>query len=54
MTAGKRTPRKSATPAAMPVPRIRAIRSDEMIAATETMEPQPMRPRRNRKPKFVF
>jgi hypothetical protein len=53
MTADKRPPRKSAPPA-MPVPRIRAIRSDEIAATNESPETAPMRPRRNRKPKFVF
>jgi hypothetical protein len=53
MTADKRTPRKSSAPPAMPVPRIRTIRSDE-IAAPDSPETAQMRPRRNRKPKFVF
>ena len=38
----------------VPVPRIRTIRSDEMAAPNESPETAPMRPRRNRKPKFVF
>ena len=53
MTAGKRGPRKAATPAAMPVPRMRAIRADEHAEPIEAVESK-MRPRRNRKPKFVF
>jgi hypothetical protein len=54
MTAGKRTPRKSSAPPSMPVPRIRAIRSDEIATSNDSPETMPMRPRRNRKPKFVF
>ena len=38
----------------MPVPRVRAIRSDEIAEPTEVVESHQMRPRRNRKPKFVF
>jgi hypothetical protein len=49
----KRSPRKQATPAALPVPRVRAVRSDDMPEQIETVETK-MRPRRNRKPKFVF
>ena len=49
----KRSPRKQATPAALPVPRVRAIRCDDMPDTTEAVETK-MRPRRNRKPKFVF
>jgi len=55
MTTAKRPPRKPAAPAALPVPRVRAIRSDDNTEST--MEPSPpiaARPRRNRKPKFVF
>jgi len=50
----RRPPRKHPSPAALPVPRVRAIRSDEPV---ESMEPNTLiqaRPRRNRKPKFVF
>ncbi len=54
MSAGKRPQRKTAAPAALPVPRIRAIRSDEIAEPTEVLESHSMRPRRNRKPKFVF
>ena len=50
----KRTPRKPAPPAALPVPRIRAIRCDEIVETNEVVETSPMRPRRHRKPKFVF
>jgi hypothetical protein len=50
----KRAPRKPAPPGAMPVPRVRAIRSDEIAEPTEVIESNQMRPRRNRKPKFVF
>ena len=49
----KRAPRKPATPASMPVPRMRAIRNDDNPEPTQTVETT-MRPRRNRKPKFVF
>ena len=49
----RRSPRKQATPAALPVPRVRAIRSDDMPESVPTVETK-MRPRRNRKPKFVF
>ena len=48
----KRQPRKP-VPANLPVPRVRAIRSDEIAESVETVETK-MRPRRNRKPKFVF
>jgi hypothetical protein len=54
MSADKRPPRKSSAPPAMPVPRIRAIRSDEIAAPNDSPETAQMRPRRNRKPKFVF
>ena len=49
----KRSPRKQATPASLPVPRVRAIRCDELPYTSEAVETK-MRPRRNRKPKFVF
>jgi hypothetical protein len=54
MTADKRPPRKSSAPPPIPVPRIRTIRSDEIAAPNEATETAQMRPRRNRKPKFVF
>ena len=50
----KRTPRKPPPPAALPVPRVRAIRCDEIAESNEVLETSPMRPRRHRKPKFVF
>ena len=51
----KRTPRKPAPPAALPVPRIRAVRCDEIVESNEVVETTQMpRPRRHRKPKFVF
>ena len=50
----KRAQRKAAPREAMPVPRVRAIRSDE-VAEPQVLETTPMpRPRRHRKPKFVF
>ena len=85
MNSLKRPPRKAAAPAALPVPRVRAIRCDDdsregppraritpprgaasdviaVVASvganitdtTESVETKAMRPRRNRKPKFVF
>ena len=53
MTATKRPPRKAA-PAALPVPRMRAVRSDDNVDSMEPNTPIQARPRRNRKPKFVF
>jgi len=50
----KRPPRKTAAPAALPVPRVRAIRSDDNEEPMEPHTPVQARPRRNRKPKFVF
>ena len=52
MTAAKRSPPKTAPPAPLPVPRIRAMRSED--TEVPIVEPPQMRPRRNRKPKFVF
>jgi hypothetical protein len=50
----KRAQRKAVPRAAMPVPRVRALRCDE-IAEPEAVETAQMpRPRRHRKPKFVF
>ena len=54
MTAVKRPQRKTAAPAALPVPRVRAIRSDDNEEPMEPHTPVQARPRRNRKPKFVF
>jgi hypothetical protein len=54
MTAGKRLPRKPTAPAALPVPRVRAIRSDHTEESMQPNTPVQARPRRNRKPKFVF
>ena len=53
MSAAKRSPRKAAPPASLPVPRMRAMRGDEHAEPVETVETT-MRSRRNRKPKFVF
>jgi hypothetical protein len=53
VSTGKRPPRKPAAPAALPVPRVRAIRADAIAEPAEFAPPQ-ARPRRNRKPKFVF
>lgn len=54
MNAGKRPPRKPAAPAALPVPRVRAIRADADVEFAERASAVQARPRRNRKPKFVF
>jgi hypothetical protein len=54
MTTAKRPPRKVAAPAALPVPRVRAIRSDQTEESMQPNTPVQARPRRNRKPKFVF
>jgi hypothetical protein len=54
MTATKRPARKTAPPAALSVPRVRAIRSDDHVEPMQPDTPIQARPRRNRKPKFVF
>ena len=54
MSTGKRPARKAAVPSALSVPRMRAIRCNEIAEPVEVVETNPMRPRRNRKPKFVF
>ncbi|MFO1304179.1 MAG: hypothetical protein U1F54_10630 [Burkholderiales bacterium] len=55
MTGGKRSTRKPAPPAALTVPRVRTLRSDDHSDAVDTDPTHAMtRPRRNRKPKFVF
>jgi hypothetical protein len=54
MTAVKRPPRRTAAPAALSVPRVRAIRSDDDVEPMQPQTPIQARPRRNRKPKFVF
>lgn len=54
MTAGKRST-KPAPPAALTVPRMRAIRDEGPAQPSPGTPTEPMtRPRRNRKPKFVF
>ena len=50
----KRPPRKAAAPAVMTVPRVRTLRGDDGTSTTEVQEAVATRPRRNRKPKFVF
>ncbi len=55
VTAGKRTTRKPAPPAALTVPRVRTLRTGDLADPTDSSPPTTMtRPRRNRKPKFVF
>lgn len=54
MNAGKRPPRKPAAPAALTVPRVRALRADDVVEPAGDTPPVQSRPRRNRKPKFVF
>ena len=55
MTAGKRSTRRPAPPAALTVPRVRTLRTGEHAGTTDTVPtPAMTRPRRNRKPKFVF
>ena len=54
MSTAKRPPRKTAAPAVLSVPRVRAIRSDDDMEPMQPNSPIQVRPRRNRKPKFVF
>ena len=55
MTAAKRSTRKPTPPAALTVPRVRTLRDgDHAVASEADPAPAMARPRRNRKPKFVF
>lgn len=60
MSIPKRPPRKSAAPAALTVPRLRTMRSDDDLAAhhaspaTRPAAKRPIAARRARRPKFVF
>lgn len=55
MTGGKRSTRKPSPPAALTVPRVRTLRTGDHAGTTDTVAtPAMTRPRRNRKPKFVF